>query len=165
MFIFKNNIYRNYDYTNYKGEIDMKNNDVKFLNKLYQNANMGVSSLSSLIPKLKDERLKNEMQTQLAMYQGLSDDIKCQIYSYNAKPKDINAFIKASAELSINMSTMMNKSPSHMAEMFIKGTNMGIIDINKNLNETSVRDKNILNKADELLKFEQENIDRMKSYL
>ena len=63
------------------------------------------------------------------MYQSIYDDLKRQIYSYNAKPKDLSAFTKTSAEMSINISTMMNKSTSHIARMFIKDTNIGIIDI------------------------------------
>lgn len=143
----------------------MKNNDVKFLNKLYQNANMGVSSLSNLIPRADDVRFKRELKDQLDIYQDMCDDVRDKLYSYNVKPKDLGFMAKTGAEISMKMSTMMDNSPSHMAQMMIEGTNMGIIDLNKDLNNYCVKNKSILNTARDMLECEQQNIDRLKPYL
>lgn len=143
----------------------MKNNDVKFLNKLYQNANMGVSSLSNLIPKSDDERFKRELKNQLEIYQDMCDDLRDKLYSYNEKPKDLGIMAKTGAAISMNMSTIMDNSSSHLAQMMIEGTNMGIIDLNKDLNQYVVKDKSIIHTAKDMLTCEQENIDRLKPYL
>lgn len=52
----------------------------------------------------------------------------------------------------------MNKSPSHISEMMIRGSTMGIVDITKKIKEYDDADKVILNLANDLLKFEQRNI-------
>jgi hypothetical protein len=58
-----------------------------------------------------------------------------------------------------------NKNPSHIAEMMIQGSTMGIIDITKNLKEYADADKDISALANRLLKFEQQNIEEMKKFL
>ena len=65
----------------------------------------------------------------------------------------------------INMKTLLDNSPSHISEMLIQGGTMRIIDITKKIKEYPNADKEILNLADRLLKFEQKNIEESKKYL
>ena len=143
----------------------MKNSEYELLNKLYQNASMGITALSTVIPKTENTKLKSELETQLKNYQQQSQQIKKKFSELNAKPKDINPVGKISADASIIMQTAMDNSASHIAEMVIKGSNMGIIDINKKLNDIETDDAGILAHAKEILKCEQQYIDKLKSYL
>lgn len=58
----------------------------------------------------------------------------------------------------INLNTLTDKSTSHIAEMIIQGATMGVIDITKRIKEYSEVDEEILELANDLLKFEQRNI-------
>ena len=126
---------------------------------------MGITALSTVIPKTENSKLKNELEKQLKNYNQQSDQIKKKFSELNAKPKDINPIGKLSADASIIMHTSMNNSTSHIAEMVIKGSNMGIIDINKKLNNIKTGDAGIISHAKEILKCEQQYIDNLKSYL
>lgn len=143
----------------------MKNKNLEILNKLYKNTSMGISALSTIIPKTEDIKLKGELQAQLDNYHRQSEELRKQIYTNNAKPKDIGVVVKASADASIIMSTALNKSTSHIAEMMIQGTNMGVIDINKTLNQVQFQEQGIIQQAQAILKSEQEYIDKLKAYL
>ena len=143
----------------------MKNNNLELLNKLYQNTSMGISALQTIIPKTKDATLKGELQAQLDNYNTQSENLRKQIYALNAKPKDIGTIAKTSADASIVMSTTFNNSTSHIAEMMIQGTNMGVIDINKTLNQMQVKDKSLISQAKDMLESEQKYIDKLKAYL
>ena len=143
----------------------MKINEFELLNKLYQNASMGITALSTVIPKTQNTKLKSELETQLKSYQQQSQQIKKKFTELNVKPKDINPVGKISVDASIIMHTSMNNSASHIAEMVIKGSNMGIIDINKKLNDIKTGDSGIIAHAEEILKCEQQYIDKLKSYL
>ncbi len=143
----------------------MKNKNLKFLNSLYQNTSMGISTLSKIIPKAKDLKLKGELQAQLNNYHDQSEQIRKEIYAQNSEPKDISAFTKTFADSSIAMSTLTNRSTSHIAEMMIQGTNMGVIDINKQINHTPLLDENIRKQAQDILTSEQQYIDNLKCYL
>ena len=140
-------------------------NNVELLNKLYQNTTMGISALSTIIPKTKNPQLKGELQAQLTNYNNQSEALKTQIYSNNADPQDIGTFAKITSDASILMSTAINGTTSHIAEMMIQGTNMGVIDINKILNHTKVDDQSIITQAQDILTNEQQYIDKLKSYL
>ena len=59
----------------------------------------------------------------------------------------------------------MNKTPSHISEMLIQGSTMGIIDITKKIKEYPNADKEILELANKLLKLEQNNVEECKKYL
>ncbi|MNJ03052.1 hypothetical protein D3C73_1632290 [compost metagenome] len=67
------------------------------------------------------------------------------------------------------MSTKMNiqkdDSHSHIAEMIIKGSTMGVTDVTKHLNKFDDVDSDIINLANKLLKIEENNIEEMKNYL
>ena len=65
----------------------------------------------------------------------------------------------------INLKTLANKSPSHISEMLIQGSTMGIIDLTKKLKEYAEADQEILSLANKLLKLEQNNVEECKKYL
>jgi len=65
----------------------------------------------------------------------------------------------------ININTLINKSPSHVAEMIIQGSTMGIIDVTKKLKEYKDANKDITALAQMLLTFEQQNVEEMKKFL
>lgn len=143
----------------------MKNKNLELLNSLYQNTSMAISALSVIIPKTKDTKLKGELQAQLDNYHNQSEQIRKDIYALNSEPEDISMMAKKTSDLSITMSTLTNKSTGHIAEMMIQGTNMGVIDINKLLNQTQSIDENVKTQAQNILSSEQQYIDRLKSFL
>lgn len=65
----------------------------------------------------------------------------------------------------INMNTIKDRTPSHIAEMMIQGSTMGIVDITKKLKEYNKADKDISELGNKLLKFEQQNVEQMKTFL
>jgi len=147
------------------GEIFMKNKNLELLNSLYQNTSMGISALTAIIPKTKDVKLKGELQAQLNNYHNQSEQIRQEIYANNAEPEDISEITKTTANIGITMSTLANKSSSKIAEMMIQGTNLGVIDINKLLNQYQSVEENVKNHANTILTSEQQYIDKLKSYL
>ncbi|ABR34193.1 hypothetical protein [Clostridium beijerinckii] len=82
-----------------------------------------------------------------------------KIKGLNEETKDINVFSKASTYVMINLNTLVNKTSSHISEMMIKGSVMGIIDITKRIKEYPNADKEILDLANKLLKLEQNNVE------
>jgi len=143
----------------------MKNKNLELLNSLYQNTSMGISALSTVIPKTKDIKLKSELQSQLDNYHNQSEIIRKILFSQSTEPKDINPISKKAADAGIAVSTLANKSTGHIAEMMIQGTTMGVIDINKLLNQSQSLDNTVLKQAQDILAAEQQYIDKLKLYL
>ena len=141
------------------------NGNIEFLNYIYQNAEMGRDTIKQLIEISKDEEYKKMLQCQLEEYKAIHNTAEKKIEKLNKEAKDINVFSKVSAYIMINIKTLMDKTPSHISEMLIQGSNMGIIEITKKINEYPNADKDIIDLANRLLKFEQNNLEKYKKYL
>lgn len=105
------------------------------------------------------------LQSQLEEYNMIYDTTERKLKELNKEAKDINAFSKVSTYFMINLNTLANKTSSHISEMMIQGSTMGIIDITKKLKEYKSADKEILDLANKLLKLEQSNVEECKKYL
>lgn len=141
------------------------NSNIEFLNYIYQNAEMGKNTIGQLIGIVEDISFKQRLESQLKEYNEIFDLSNDKIELLKKEAKDIGAFSKLSTYLMINFNTLTNKTPSHIAEMIIQGSTMGIVDITKKLNEYSAADKEISGLAQRLLKLEQQNVEEMKKYL
>lgn len=141
------------------------NGNIELLNYIHQNSEMGQNTLNQLIGIVEDNSFKEVLQSQFNEYKKIFDLSEEKIKEQNKESKEINAFAKISTYMMINLKTLANKSPSHISEMLIQGSTMGIIDITKKINEYNSADKEILDLADNLLKFEQNNIEELKKFV
>lgn len=141
------------------------NGSIEFLNYIYQNSGMGVNTINQLIEICDNEEYKKLLQAHLKDYRNISEVAESKIKELNKDAKDNNAFAKISTYIMIDMKTLLDNSPSHISEMLIQGSTMGIIDITKKMKEYSKAEKEILDLANKLLKFEQKSIDEYKKYL
>lgn len=144
---------------------DCMDGNVELLNYIYQNSEMGVTTINQLIGICDNEEYKTLLQSQLTEYTNINKLAEEKINELNKEAKEINTLAKASTYMMINMKTLLDNSPSHISEMLIQGGTMGIIDITKKIKEYPNADKEILDLADRLLKFEQKNIEESKKYL
>ncbi len=139
--------------------------NIELLNYIYQNSEMGKDTLTQLIKMTTDENFKNNLKSQLNEYNSIFNEADEKLKSNNKESKSIGTLTKVSTYISINFNTLINKTPSHMAEMLIQGSTMGIIDITKKIKEYKSQDQTILGLANKLLQFEQKNIDELKKFL
>ena len=148
-----------------KGMINMQNQETKLLSSLYKNASMGTSSINTILSKVKNPKLKGELIAQLKNYSTEATSLKKMITEKNGEPRDINLLTKTYADAGIMVSTMMNSTPSHIAEMMIQGTNMGVIEITKALNADKEVDPQLKQHAEDMLQKEQLYTNKLKTYL
>ncbi|HBR01589.1 MAG TPA: hypothetical protein DD738_03170 [Ruminiclostridium sp.] len=141
------------------------NGNVEMLNYICQNAEMGRDTIRQLIGISQDEEYKKSLQSQLQEYTSIYDSADKKLKELNKDAKNINSFSKVSAYAMINLKTLTDKSPSHISEMLIQGSTMGIIDLTKKLKEYADADQEILSIANKLLKLEQNNVEECKKYL
>ena len=141
------------------------NGNIELLNYIHQNSEMGQNTLNQLIGIVEDNSFKEVLQSQFNEYKKIFDLSEEKIKKQNKEAKEINTFSKISTYMMINLKTLANKSPSHISEMLIQGSTMGIIDITKKINKYNSADKEILDLADNLLKFEQNNIEELKKFV
>ena len=140
--------------------------DAEMLNFIYQNSQMGVETLNQLIPMIDNEAFKKRIEAQLKEYEQIHEEAKKLLNRHGYDEKGIGALEKIMAYLMIDMKTLMDKSSSHIAEMLIQGSYMGIFDAVKRINQYEKEaEKEVTALMKRLLKFEENNVERLKEAL
>ncbi|MBV7274682.1 hypothetical protein I6U48_17445 [Clostridium sp. PL3] len=139
--------------------------DVELLNYIYQNSEMGQRTLTQLLGIVKDDVFKRNLESQLNEYREIFDISDSKLKEVNKEAKGIGVLTKVSTYVSINLNTLTDKAPSHISELLIRGSTMGIVDITRNLKRYDDMDKEIVDLGKRLLKFEQRNIEELKKFL
>lgn len=139
--------------------------NTQYLNAVYQNIKTAVQSIEDIITKVEDDELKKELAMEEDTY--LAFQKECEAYAKSEKLdlKDNNFFEKARLWGSINMSTMMDKSARHIAELMLLGTFMGILTCYKDQNDHGGTSKELDELIDRLKEFERKNIERLLPFL
>ena len=135
------------------------------LNEINKGIKMGMDSISTIAEKVTDDQLKDDLQSEYNQYNEILNDVNAELGKYEEGPKELTPAQKMMGWFDIQMSTLTDDSDSKIAEMLIKGTNMGIIEGVKLLNhnpETTDSIKTILNN---FIQFQENNVERLKKYL
>lgn len=141
------------------------NDKEKLLTAVLQNSEMGTSAIRQIFPSVSDSSLRTELRHQLSEYEKQHNNVCRQMQLLHMKGKPISPMAKAMSSVGIAMKTTADNSSQHLAEMLIQGTNMGIIEINKALNSAKDISGSLKSDTKELLRKEQQYIDRLKAYL
>lgn len=141
------------------------NGNTELLNFIFQNSQMGVDTINQLLGIVEDENFKKHLQSQLNEYKEIHLTAQKALNENGHDEKGISTFDKIKTYFMINMQTMTDKTPSHISEMLIIGSNMGIIDAIKNLKKYNEAEPNIIKLMEKLLKFEEDNVQQLKQFL
>jgi len=141
------------------------NGNAELLNFIYQNSQMGVETIDKLKEIAEDEAFKQQLESQFNEYRNIHYAAKQMLNKNGYDEKGISAFEKVRTYLMLNMQTLTNKSTPHIAEMMIIGSNMGVIDAIKNLRNYDGVEADIQGLMERLLKFEEDNIHKLKAFL
>src|SRR5665648_194109 len=139
--------------------------NIEFLNYIHQNAEMGKDTISQLFDIVENGPFKQKLALQLKGYNEIFDIARTKIEAAQQTSKEIQSFTKFTTYLMINFNTMMDKTLSHIAEMIIQGSTMGIVEVTKKLKNYKAAKDDISLLAQQLLVFEQQNVEEMKKFL
>jgi len=136
-----------------------------FLNAIYRNTESGISAINALLQKTEDDRLKTDLQKQLHSLRVMQAEAVRKLKRCGETPKGLSMMARMGMQMGIAMNTATDKSSSHLAELMMKGNNMGIIDLNRAINRYSTANTNAGDLATRLLELEQQALNTFKGYL
>lgn len=136
-----------------------------YANAIYQNAMVGVQSIRDIIDKTDNINLKRELDREVRLFNQVADDVKRYAKNNAIEISENNFFEKSRLWLSINMSTMMDKSPRKIAELMLLGTVMGLITCYKDKNDHKGVDAELDIILANLEKIEDDNYLKLKTFL
>ncbi len=139
--------------------------DIELLQNIYQNSGMGVESITKLLEVVEDNKFKEYLLTQLNEYKQIHEEVKTVIHSLGQNEKPIGNFSKVNLNLMINVKTLLDKTPSHIAQMLMNGSVMGVISGIKDLKEYKDCKQQYLKILNKLVEIEEKNYQQLKKFL
>ena len=146
------------------GEFFM-NENVEFLNYIYQNAEMGVKGIAQIIERVDNASLRNLMEEQKVEYEAIMNKASEIYKKYGKDEQELSTLTKVSSTIMTEMMMLTKHEDNKIAKMMIEGSNKGIIEITEKLNHFKNSDEEIKTLAEKLLATEQHNLDELKKYL
>lgn len=143
-----------------------ENNEL--LEYIYQDANMGISTLTTLINTIntKENKIKKDIENQIKDYECIKKEAEKLLKKNKVEQKEISGMAKMGAWLGIKTEMLKDNSDANVADLVIRGLTMGQLDIIKKIdNYKKDVDKKILDLAQKLNKFQKDNIAILKKYL
>ena len=136
------------------------------LAEIYRNAQLALQSISNILPAVEDEKLREVLSHQHESYEHFSAKASILARDMGIELKDPNPMKKMMMWGSIKMSTMTDNSPSHIAEMMVQGTVMGITALKSTAGDVPVEgNEKIIALLEEMIKAEEEFEKVWKEYL
>ena len=146
----------------------MENENVneKILKNCYKNVQMAILSLNDVIPKTNHNELREELLSQRDGYEELLCETSVIMQNYGLELSSVNPMQKTMLSATIGLKTLADDSPSHIAEMVLKGSITGLTALIKDISEFNSRlDSDILNIVEKVKNFEEKCEEQLKKFL
>ena len=117
-------------------EKETKKQSEEILAEIYRNAQLALQSIADILPQVDDQQVKDELHLQHEEYERISARAAQLAKDNDIELKEPNMFKKAMMWGSIKMSTLTDNSRSHIADMMLQGTVMGISALRSSAGET-----------------------------
>lgn len=141
------------------------NNNVNILDELNKGCCMGVDAINLIVKKANDKEFIKLLEELKEKYLELSGEINKTYKEYSDDEiHETGMMTKAMTWYGIEKDTILDDSTSKLADLMINGTNMGIIEGRKIINNKKM-DKNIKHISEEYIKIQEEYLDKLKKYL
>ena len=142
-----------------------KKNQINVLDEINKGACMGMDAIHFIMDKVKDDELKKELDVQYNKYKKISEEIEELYPEYSKKePHETNAMTKAMTWGGIEMRTITDDTTSKLAELLMQGTNMGIIEGRRLLNQKDM-DKEVEKIVKEYVEMQEAAVENLKKFL
>ena len=139
--------------------------DRAVLNESYRNARMGREAINVVIGKVEDDDLALDLNRQACKFVQMEEKMHKEYQKAREMPPEENIINKTMLWGGIQMNTLLNASTEHLADLMIQGNTRGITDLMKVVKANKSVQKEYYELAQELMDFEEKNIEKLKAYL
>lgn len=143
----------------------MEKNEVELVNRIYQDATVGMLAIDKILKKINNENLKRLFTKQFDMYEKFAN--KCDIFAINNdfEVKENSVFKKTKQTIMMYVMLWMDKTPRHIVEMMINGTVMGIVDTIKAEKDLKTKNEELNAMVVEFRNMQEDFYEKLKKQL
>ena len=142
--------------------------NLELLTHIYETADMGAYTITTLINKLKDKenKIKFMLEKEIKGYEKYINISGKLLEKNDMKPKKTSLMAKMGSNIGIMKETMKDNSDGAIAQMLVEGITMGITVISAKINSyRKIADKKTLKLAREFLEFQEDEVEKLKEYM
>ena len=144
----------------------MENQNLNILDEVNKGATMGMDAISYVSEKVVDNDFKNVLDTEYNKYKDISNRVNNLYDNYsNKEPHETNPMTKMMTWYGIQMKTMTDDSTSKLSELLMQGTNMGIIEGRRLLNQNQNIEPDVKNILNDFVVMQEDSVETLKKYL
>ena len=143
------------------------NQDMNVLDEVNKGATMGMDAINYLVPKVKDGKFKGVLDVEYNKYKDISRRANnlYENYTTEKEPHETTTMNKMMTWYGIQMKTMNDNSNSKISELLMQGTNMGIIEGRRLLNQNPNMNQKIKTLLSDFVKMQEDSVETLKTYL
>ena len=143
----------------------MEKTEIELLNRIFQDAQIGMLSIDKVLKKLQNTKLKSLFKKQFEMYQKFGEKCNVLAISDDAEIKENGFFKKLKQTTMIYFALWTDKTPRHIVEMMITGTVMGIVDAIKAEKDLKTKNEQLKNLVVEFREMQEDFYEKLKMQL
>jgi len=141
-------------------------NELNVLDEVNKGATMGMDAISDIKSKVDDQRFMQVLNIEYDKYQNISQRVNNIYNNYSIKePHTPNIMEKMMTWYGVQMKTMTDNTPSKLSELLLKGTNMGIIEGRRLLNNNPNIKPEIHTLLNDFVSMQENSAQILKDYL
>mgnify|MGYP004522956211 FL=1 len=145
----------------------MDNQNLNVLDEVNKGATMGMDAINFVLDKVEDSSFRKVLDGEYNKYRDISNRVNDVYSNYNTEkePHETNAMTKMMTWYGVQKKTINDHSNSKLSELLIQGTNMGIIEGRKLLNNNENLPKEIENILNDFVVMQEDSVETLKKYL
>ena len=147
-------------------EVFMDNQNLNILDEVNKGTTMGMNAISYVSDKVSDDNFKQVLDTEYNKYRDISRRVNELYSNYSDKePHETNTMTKMMTWYGIQMKTITDSTTSKLSELLMQGTNMGIIEGRRLINQNNNAAQDVKNILNDFVVMQEDSVETLKKYL
>lgn len=144
----------------------MENQNLNILDEVNKGATMGMDAIDIISEKAKDDEFQNVLKTEYNKYKDISRRVNDLYSNYSDKePHETTAMNKMMTWYGVQMKTLSDDTTSKLSELMMQGTNMGIIEGRRLLNQNTNAASDVKSILNEFVVMQEDSVETLKKFL
>ena len=139
----------------------------KVLNEVSKGSKMGMDAIKYVSDKVTDNKFQNVLDVEYNNYKEIFNRVGTIYPNYDKTddPQETSTMNKFMTWNGIQMKTITNQSNSKISELLLQGTNIGIIEGRRLLNNNPSIDKDVRQILNDFVVMQEDSVETLKKYL
>jgi len=142
-----------------------QNQDITLLQKVYHNASMGERAARLMLEKSGGSGMSAKLSELAGQYASVRQEAAQELSTFGEIPAQPGPAESAVQWMGVQLGALVDKSPSHMAQMLIMGSTRNMVDSIGDIKQNHGANTRARQLAGRLVRVETDSLAAMKTYL